>query len=1135
MTRAYLNFLDTLSDMVCIVDDKGKIQWLNAVAVKSLISDKSSLVNTTFSALLKDDAIKRFNKVLKEKNSSTPQTFIAKHELPDNSHIELNWIFVYDTDQNVMYGTTNNPLDSEVKVQTYYLDQLERRIMEQAVDPSAALNSILNNYIKGLEDIFPALKASILKIEKNKIWHVASSSLPKKFTTAIDGEAIGPNTGSCGTAAYTKKRILVSDISTDPLWEEYKALALPLGLKACWSQPIFNAHKEVVATFANYYGNVRVPSEKELKVFERSASLVGIIIEHFQKKSDLESNSELYSYVNLATNDAIYDWDLLENHIKWGESFSRLFGHTITKEKYPLSKWESLVHKKDLKGNLLSLRACLSNPSRNRWKARYRFKKADGTYAQVEEKGYIVRNEKGKPIRMIGVLSDIYEIWLAEQKKEVLKIFSHIFNKSIPLKKILEEFTHIPITQTLFSISEIWITNKNKNEINCIASKKETEANKFYSIAEKTSKLPFGKGLPGVVAETQTPIFWNSLKGDANFTREEAAKQAGFKNIVALPIFNTTGTIGVWLLGTKNKKVDEITIQRLWEEVNPFLCGEIIRKQVEDELTRLVELAPDIICMLDSKGNFKRINATGCTLLEYPEEEIINHNFKRFIHPKDHEKFKNHIDQLINKNKTLQLQSRFTTKSNQTIYLDWTFAVTADKEFIYAVAKNTTEQKRLQKLLDNATKMAKIGSWELNVNTKAIYWSAMTQRIHEAPLGYSPKLEEGINFYKKDYQSLIKEAVNNAIDNNKGWDHELQIITMKGNQRWVRTMGKAEFKDGKCIKLYGSFQDIHTRKVAELNATKTLSEKNEILERIGDAFFAVDKNWIVTYANHLAEKLIQKKKSNILGNKLWDVFGSDIKHPTYKHYHTAMRTGETIHFEDYYTPVNKWFEVTIYPSSTGLSVYCLDISERKLAAEEIRQSNERFEKAAKATNDAIWDWNITKDIQYRGEGFKTLFGHDITTIDPREFSWSEHLHPEDREDAEQSLEKALLDKEIINWSHEYRYRKSNNEYAFVIDRGVIIRDENGKALRMVGAMTDITEKLAYIKAIENQNKLLKQIAWEQSHLFRAPLSRLMGIIDLIDNGELQVSEKEDLLIDVIESANEMDTIVKDISEKTSSS
>ena len=1133
MNKAYLNLLDNLSDMACVIDLEGSVKWLNATAIKTLVSEERPLLNTFFSTLLEEEDSKHFTDLLeKAKENDASQKFSVTHYLSENNSIELNWNFVFDTDQNVIYGTAKNPLDNEARVQIHYLDQLERSIMEQTVDPSASLRTILNNYMKGLEDIFPALKASILKIKDNKVWHVASHSLPKEFTTTINDQPIGSKAGSCGTAAYTKKRVIVSDISTDPLWEEYKSLALPLNLKACWSQPIFNAKKEVVATFANYYGSIRTPSEKELKVFERSASLVSIIFEHFQKKSELESKSELFSYVNLATNDAIYDWNILEDHIKWGESFSRLFGYALSNKKYPLSKWESLVHPKDLKGSLLSLQTCLDDPSRSRWNAKYRFKKADGDYAHIEEKGYIIRDDKGEPIRMIGVVSDVYETWLAEQKKEALKIFSHIFNKSVSLQTTLEEFNQTPISQTIFSISEVWLTNTNKNEISCFAIKSNTESKSFFSGVKEASKLRFGEGLPGKVAKTQTPIFWSIGQRNEDFIREKAAIEIGIKNIVVLPIYQNKQTIGVWLLGTKNKRIDEVTIQRLWEEINPFLSGEIVRKQVEDELTRLVELAPDIICMLDGTGNFKRINATGCYLLEYSEDEILNENFKKFVHPEDQVTFKNHIDLLLKEKTTSQVQSRFVTKSNQVIWLDWTSAVTADEEFIYAVAKNSTEKKKLQTLLDDATKMARIGSWELDVNKKSLYWSDMTREIHEAPADFSPVLEEGINFYKKEYQPIVKRTVNEAIKKGKSWDFEMPIITMKVNECWVRTMGQADFKDGKCVKLYGNFQDIHKRKVAELNLTKTLSEKNEILERIGDAFFAVDKNWIVTYWNSIAEKVLHTPKEVILGKNLWDVFSDAVNLPSYKFYHKAMRTGKAIHFEDFYAPVNSWFEISVYPSETGLSVYFVDVSDRKLAEEEIKQSNERFEKVAQATNDAIWDWNILDDTQYRGEGFKTLFGHDITTIDPREFSWSEHLHPEDKEEAEHNIEAAILDKNRVNWSHEYRYRKSNGEYTFVIDRGVIIRNANGKAIRMVGAMTDVTEKLAHIKAIEDQNKLLKQIAWEQSHLFRAPLSRLMGIVDLIDNGKLQVSEKEDLLTDVIESANEMDTIVKDISEKT---
>ena len=108
--------------------------------------------------------------------------------------------------------------------------------------------------------------------------------------------------------------------------------------------------------------------------------------------------------------------------------------------------------------------------------------------------------------------------------------------------------------------------------------------------------------------------------------------------------------------------------------------------------------------------------------------------------------------------------------------------------------------------------------------------------------------------------------------------------------------------------------------------------------------------------------------------------------------------------------------------------------------------------------------------------------------------------------------------------------KKNGEVISVEVRGNEIEFNNKRAKVILA--TDITEKLTYIDAIEKQNKRLKQIAWEQSHLVRAPLSRLMGIVDLIENGALEVSEKEELLSDILQSAKEMDATIKEISDKT---
>jgi PAS domain S-box-containing protein len=140
---------------------------------------------------------------------------------------------------------------------------------------------------------------------------------------------------------------------------------------------------------------------------------------------------------------------------------------------------------------------------------------------------------------------------------------------------------------------------------------------------------------------------------------------------------------------------------------------------------------------------------------------------------------------------------------------------------------------------------------------------------------------------------------------------------------------------------------------------------------------------------------------------------------------------------------------------------------------QLLQSNERFEKVAEATHDAIWDWNIVENTLYWGAGFKMLFGYQIEKITPTLESWSKHIHPEDQEWVLESIYGALENTSQSNWVAEYRYQKYDGTFADVIDRGVVIRDEKGKPIRMVGAMNDVTEKKQLAVQLEKE-RLLKQ-------------------------------------------------------------
>src|SRR5690606_21160316 len=129
-----------------------------------------------------------------------------------------------------------------------------------------------------------------------------------------------------------------------------------------------------------------------------------------------------------------------------------------------------------------------------------------------------------------------------------------------------------------------------------------------------------------------------------------------------------------------------------------------------------------------------------------------------------------------------------------------------------------------------------------------VYWSEIMKEILEVDPEFMPDLSTANTFYKEgEFNVLINQKVRDLMEKGIPYDEELKIVTQKGKEKWVRTIGEAEFLDGKCQRLYGSFQDIDEKKKTQLEVLEVYEEKNDILESIADAFYAVDKNWRVTY------------------------------------------------------------------------------------------------------------------------------------------------------------------------------------------------------------------------------------------------------------------------------------------------
>jgi PAS domain S-box-containing protein len=169
----------------------------------------------------------------------------------------------------------------------------EKRLLEM-IATGDTLSAILDALCRLVEELSPACLSSILLLDPDgrRLWHGAAPSLPRMYLDAIDGSVIGPAAGSCGTAAYRKAPVLVSDIARDPLWADYRDLALPHGLRACWSTPILASDGRVLGTFAIYARESGRPTPQQESIIEQLTNLSSIAIE--RKGAEEERQAHLW-------------------------------------------------------------------------------------------------------------------------------------------------------------------------------------------------------------------------------------------------------------------------------------------------------------------------------------------------------------------------------------------------------------------------------------------------------------------------------------------------------------------------------------------------------------------------------------------------------------------------------------------------------------------------------------------------------------------------------------------------------------------------------------------------------------------------------------------------------------------------
>lgn len=292
----------------------------------------------------------------------------------------------------------------------------EKRVLE-LIATGAPLPQVLDTLVHEAEaNSNEGMLCSILLADdsRERLLHGAAPTLPETYNQAIHGIRIGPNVGSCGTAAYERRPVFVCDISSDPRWTDFKDLAAGHGLGACCSTPLLSSQGELLGTLAMYYRQPHDPGVLERQLIERTTHLAAIVIERKWDEDALRKSQENLTAALAASDTGTFRWNLATGEFsECDENLKRLFGFDPDKPVCITQEFLDRVHPDDLPRLIPAADA--SRRQGADFSMEYRVVLPDGKIRWLYDRAKVVRNAEGVPADMVGACTDITERKNAEQ------------------------------------------------------------------------------------------------------------------------------------------------------------------------------------------------------------------------------------------------------------------------------------------------------------------------------------------------------------------------------------------------------------------------------------------------------------------------------------------------------------------------------------------------------------------------------------------------------------------------------------------------------------------------------------------------------------------------------------------------
>lgn len=512
---------------------------------------------------------------------------------------------------------------------------VQKQLLEM-IATGAALPEILTALVQFIEAQSPGMLGSILLLDDDGVHvrHGAAPSLPAEFVAAVDGQPIGPCAGSCGTAAYRKEAVFVEDIATDPLWAVYKAVALPHGLRACWSTPIFDSQRRVLGTFAMYYRQPGLPQPEHRQIIDTATHIAAIAINHNRAEATLQASESRYRLLFEYAPSGIVIADPESYYLDVNAEMCRMLGYT--RDEFIGLHASDIVVQTEIQHIEPALRAIKATGDYNR---EWQFRRKDRSTFSADVVATTMPDGN-----LLGVIRDITERRLAEAKVlRLTQLYAALSQCNQAIVRCTSEADFLPqvcrdaVTFGGMKMAWIGMLDTATKLIKPVASFGvgiEYLEGIEISIDVNSSA---GQGPTGAAIRTNQPYWCQDFQQDPITAAWHArGEKFGWGSLASLPLYRNGAAVGAFVLyadaiNAFDKAAQDLLVEMAMDisfALDRFV-NEAERKREQAQLRKLsqaVEQSPNVIIITDLGADIEYVNTAFVRTTGYSHDEVIGKN-----------------------------------------------------------------------------------------------------------------------------------------------------------------------------------------------------------------------------------------------------------------------------------------------------------------------------------------------------------------------------------------------------------------------------------------------------------------------------------------------------------------------------